>query len=154
MGRSNGVITWPEWVEAMADDNMAARISVLGIDTKDIHMLFKLLDVDDDGFVDIIELVEGFYRFKGPAHSLDMHQCLHEVGKCYSLSEQLLRRLSIVETGLTAVVSLSLSVNQGVLDPDLREMQELALQQLTAPPERGSSRRGSTSSTGSVDERT
>ena len=48
----------------------------LGISTDDIWTLFLLIDVDDNGVVDIEEFVAGCMQLRGPAQSLQAAQTI------------------------------------------------------------------------------
>jgi len=74
-------------------ETITARIAVLGIDTRNVEMLFSLLDANGDGHISIIELIEGFNRLKGPAHSIDVHQVLVRVNALISQQTELIEQI-------------------------------------------------------------
>lgn len=50
----------------------------LGISTDDVWTLFLLIDVDDNGVVDIEEFVAGCMQLRGPAQSLQVAKMAYE----------------------------------------------------------------------------
>jgi len=53
----------------------------LEIDADDTRLLFKLLDRDDSGVIDVEEFCEGCMRLKGEAKALDVHTLIWQVSK-------------------------------------------------------------------------
>merc|ERR1711920_778368 len=51
---------------------VVAYFSIMGLDSDDVWDLFKLLDVDHSGEIDLDEFVGGFMRLRGPAKSIDI----------------------------------------------------------------------------------
>lgn len=86
----SGFISWPEFQHAMADDRIPAMMANLDVQPKDLKQLFAMLDVNGDGRINIVELIEGFNRFRGPAHSLDVHQVLARVNFLIKQQDRLL----------------------------------------------------------------
>merc|ERR1712083_670369 len=65
-------ITYHEFKHRMHDESVVAYFSVMGLDSSDVWDLFKLLDVDHSGEIDLDEFVGGFMRLRGPAKSIDI----------------------------------------------------------------------------------
>lgn len=85
----SGSICWSEFEEAMEDDKVASLMAALGIKTRDVRSLFTMLDNNCDGNINIVELIEGFNRFRGPSHSIDVHQVLSRVNYLIKQQDQL-----------------------------------------------------------------
>jgi hypothetical protein len=74
-------VTWDEFREYLADDEVAAFFSSLGLDVNVAQALFVLLDVDDSEAVNIDEFVQGCNRLKGGARSIDVNMLLYQTEK-------------------------------------------------------------------------
>merc|ERR1719277_742574 len=62
-------ISLREFEAHLSDEHMQAFLNTFDIENADAWTLFKLLDVDGGGSVDIKEFVEGCIRLKGGAKS-------------------------------------------------------------------------------------
>merc|ERR1712110_699429 len=95
MGRMDdegrGFLTEEQFIECMDDPAIASNMEFIGISTNDAEMLFKLLDVNDDGEICIWELVEGLDRLKGQASSLDAHTLMRMVQTVSDQTSRLLQ---------------------------------------------------------------
>merc|ERR1712130_352215 len=72
----DGEISESEWIGCINDQRIQQQISMLGIKALDMEMLFDVLDDDDDGKLNVWDLVEGLNRLGGNATSLDLHHAL------------------------------------------------------------------------------
>lgn len=68
----SGELCLEEFEKHMNDDKIMAYLRHLEIDASQVRTLFRLLDVDQTGFVDIDEFVTGVMRLKGGATSMDL----------------------------------------------------------------------------------
>jgi hypothetical protein len=71
------VITLDEFEKHLEDDDAAAFFSTLQIDADTAWDLFKLLDADEGGSIDIDEFVSGCVRLRGTAKALDVAKLHH-----------------------------------------------------------------------------
>merc|ERR1712032_1524179 len=69
---SSGEITIHELEECLQDDQAAAYFAALEVDVSDAWTLFKLIDNDESGVVELQEFVEGCLKLKGPAQAIDL----------------------------------------------------------------------------------
>jgi hypothetical protein len=69
-------LSWGDFSEYLTDKKAAVFFSSLGLDVDVAQALFVLLDMDDDGRVDIDEFVHGCIRLKGVARSIDVNMLL------------------------------------------------------------------------------
>jgi len=76
-------------------------LGALGLDTCEVEGLFKLLDVDGSGFVDLDEFVMGLLRLKGMAKTVDVATLMFEHKK---LSKQMGHLEVVVEENCSKVV--------------------------------------------------
>mmetsp|Transcript_25267 Transcript_25267/g.58664 ORF Transcript_25267/g.58664 Transcript_25267/m.58664 type:complete len:711 (-) Transcript_25267:34-2166(-) len=74
----DGEITLTEFEDHLNDEKMRAFLRALEIDIEDSWTLFKLLDKDKGGSVNLDEFVDGCLRLKGPAKSMQVHQIMYE----------------------------------------------------------------------------
>jgi len=75
----SGTISVDEITEFFEDDRMRFYFQVLGIDAADCGRLFKLLDEDGSGEVEIEEFLGGCLRLKGNARSIDVHGVMFQL---------------------------------------------------------------------------
>merc|ERR1712217_299119 len=73
----DGTITLQEFQAHLQSDHMQALLQTFEIDNADAWTLFKLLDTDGGGSVDITEFVDGCIRLKGGAKSIQMAQIMY-----------------------------------------------------------------------------
>lgn len=62
----------------LGDENLYMYMEALEISMVNTRSLFKLLDFDNDGRVDIDEFCEGCLRLRGEAKSFDIHCLMYE----------------------------------------------------------------------------
>lgn len=74
----NDEISFGEVEEFLQDSNLRMYLEALEIDLVETHSLFRLLDKDGSGSIDIDEFCEGCLRLKGDAKSFDIHCLLYE----------------------------------------------------------------------------
>lgn len=74
----SGDVSRKEIREMLEDATLSAYFRVLGFETTDADLLFKLLDVDDSDTVSMQEFLDGCGRLKGPARNMDVHAILAE----------------------------------------------------------------------------
>mmetsp|Transcript_86770 Transcript_86770/g.165838 ORF Transcript_86770/g.165838 Transcript_86770/m.165838 type:complete len:706 (+) Transcript_86770:2-2119(+) len=69
---NSGTLSKEEFEKQIQDENIMAYLSTLELDIDQVRTLLTLLDLDQNGEVDIEEFVSGCLRLKGEAKSLDM----------------------------------------------------------------------------------
>jgi len=75
---NSGQVTQDEFNELLKDTEMVAYLEAMGLDATEARGLFRLLDDDGSGVVDIEEFINGFLRLKGGAKAVDMVMLLYE----------------------------------------------------------------------------
>jgi hypothetical protein len=75
---SSGSITLLEFEANLSDDAVKAFLAELELQVTDAWSLFKLLDSEGHGCVEISDFVDGCLKLKGPAKSVDIACLLHE----------------------------------------------------------------------------
>jgi len=73
-----GSLTMHEFEKQFQDENVKALFQLFELEPVDAWTLFKLLDTEGTGDVDVEEFVEGCLRLKGPARSIDIAVILHD----------------------------------------------------------------------------
>merc|ERR1712048_777859 len=72
-----------EQIQALLEDpRVQGYFTALGLDPNDTERLFKLIDDDGSGDVDVTEFLEGCLRLKGQARSIDVYAIMHDL-KCF-----------------------------------------------------------------------
>jgi hypothetical protein len=74
-----GTLTEDEFLSHLDDARVIAYFDSLKLDVSDATSLFKLLDVDHSGSVEIMEFISGCHRLKGESRTLDMHLMRYEL---------------------------------------------------------------------------
>jgi len=75
---SSGVITLDELESTLREADLAAYLNSLGIDAQDVWTLFKLLDKDGSGTVDIDEFISGCSNLKGGAKAVHIAELAYD----------------------------------------------------------------------------
>jgi len=63
-------VTIDEFERALEDERMSAYLESVDIDTRDAWSLFKMLDADRSGMIDLEEFVSGCLQLRGPAKAI------------------------------------------------------------------------------------
>jgi len=96
----SGVITLVELEKLLSDEMMRAHLVALEIDVQDAWELFRLIDTDKSGSIELDEFIEGCERLKGTAKGIDMASLRTEL-KC--LSRLLVRFMKSCEEQLESL---------------------------------------------------
>merc|ERR1712032_252228 len=67
-----GALRYEEFETHINDEKIKAYLHTLELDVTQIKLLFKLLDTDQGGEVDLQEFVSGCIKLKGGAKTLDL----------------------------------------------------------------------------------
>jgi len=73
---NSGTITMKELEMCLQSETMKAYFAALDISIGETQQLFALLDQDQSGTVEVDEFVEGCFKLKGEAKSIDIHMLL------------------------------------------------------------------------------
>lgn len=90
----DGDIDIHEVLAIINDPALAAYLRVLGMEVDDAERLFRLLDTDQSGSVNLSEFLEGCMRLKGTARSLDMFAVLTESRQTRAKLDELVKLLT------------------------------------------------------------
>jgi len=78
----SGSLTIEEIHEHFSDVRVKSYFQVLGMDPDDIERLFRLIDQDASGEVEVQEFLDGCLRLKGEARSIDLHTVMYDCKAC------------------------------------------------------------------------
>eukprot|EP00812_Abedinium_dasypus_P010471 NODE_4090_length_711_cov_426.782012.p1 GENE.NODE_4090_length_711_cov_426.782012~~NODE_4090_length_711_cov_426.782012.p1 ORF type:complete len:197 (-),score=67.02 NODE_4090_length_711_cov_426.782012:106-618(-) len=84
---SDDTLSVEEFKQCLDDPKIRSWLESQEISTKEVDLLFVLLDDSGDGEVSLKELTEGIARLKGAARSLDLHALMHMVYHLYGVVE-------------------------------------------------------------------
>jgi len=76
--KHSGVVDLEEFEQSLNDERMRAFLASREIDVHDAWTLFKLLDNDQRGVIEIENFVEGLLQLKGPAKAMQIAKVLHD----------------------------------------------------------------------------
>lgn len=96
----SGSVTLTEVEEIFTDEHLSDLMTCLELRPPDARSMFKLLDADGSGSVDIEEFCSGCLRLKGDARSFDVHCLLYESRRQI---EKLTTLMSNSETSFTGL---------------------------------------------------
>jgi len=68
---NDGRVSLEEFYEYLRDEKVSAYFKFLNIDTTDTHMLFHLMDFDNDKYIDIDEFLKGCYDLQKEQTNMD-----------------------------------------------------------------------------------
>merc|ERR1740123_950170 len=76
---SSGEITEDEMEFFLTEPSLKSYVEALGISADNTRMLFRLVDADLSGRIDVDEFCEGCLRLQGEAKSIDVHTMIYQV---------------------------------------------------------------------------
>merc|ERR1712176_1433885 len=77
----SGEISADEMKFFLTQPDLKIYVDALGINAENTRMLFRLLDVDNSGKIDLEEFCDGCLRLQGEAKSMDVHTMIFKVKK-------------------------------------------------------------------------
>lgn len=124
-------ITWEEFQGQLHTSTMQRYFEAIDIDMSEAEGLFRLLDINGSGAIDIEEFLNGCIRFRGPAKALDL--CL-----LLQMSSRTLDRVQVVIDEFLKVDARLQMVERGhkkgsavevqPLQASLNELQHMSMQ--------------------------
>jgi len=118
----SGSITLEEFEDRLQDPHVQDYFSAMELTMDEAWSLFKLLDADETGVIDIDEFVSGCLRLRGNARSVDVHMLKYE-------SKWTMKRLSSITRSIA-------DLHRGHLPPSLGSVHALPI-----PVQRGQGER-------------
>eukprot|EP00929_Paragymnodinium_shiwhaense_P089116 TRINITY_DN4934_c0_g1_i2.p1 TRINITY_DN4934_c0_g1~~TRINITY_DN4934_c0_g1_i2.p1 ORF type:complete len:787 (-),score=174.68 TRINITY_DN4934_c0_g1_i2:126-2486(-) len=94
-----GGISLDEFEEHLADTRVIAYFNALKLDVSDARMLFRLLDSDHSGAVEIEEFLLGCDKLKGEARSLDVASMRVEIADLRRCVMSFFDQLGLIDAG-------------------------------------------------------
>jgi len=70
--KATGIVTWKEFEECLAYDEVRMHFDALGLDVEEAKKLFMLLDKERSGQISFDDFILGSVRLHGPARALDL----------------------------------------------------------------------------------
>merc|ERR1719401_2447245 len=103
----SGFVSLPEIENIFCDDSMSHLLEALEITAFDARSMFKLLDRDGSGLIDIDEFCDGCLRLKGEAKSFDIQCLIYESQRLLIKTTALIGHLEESITDLKDMVSVT-----------------------------------------------
>merc|ERR1719282_1196129 len=75
----SGEISSAEMERFLTDPDLKSYVDALGISAENTRMLFRLMDLDESGKIDVDEFCDGCLRLQGEAKSMDVHTMIYQV---------------------------------------------------------------------------
>merc|ERR1740138_1350554 len=76
---NTGIITWDSFTECLSDEGVQMYLESQHIASSDAYMLFRLLDPENSGHIDITQFILGCLRIKGNAKGSDINYLIQEM---------------------------------------------------------------------------
>eukprot|EP00929_Paragymnodinium_shiwhaense_P119381 TRINITY_DN91275_c0_g1_i1.p1 TRINITY_DN91275_c0_g1~~TRINITY_DN91275_c0_g1_i1.p1 ORF type:complete len:708 (-),score=108.70 TRINITY_DN91275_c0_g1_i1:340-2463(-) len=149
----SGTVSWAEMEAHFQNVQVQGLFQTLGLSSDDLALLFRLIDDDGSGEVNIDEFLDGCLKLKGEAKSIDVHAVWKEVSKLHRVLDtlksqmsrthgQVLRKISKHTTSVSTATTTASSCPRGAAPcgyqmqcaPDNTNSQ-LAVRCLHSPPE-------------------
>merc|ERR1712216_929560 len=102
----SGSITEQEITEHLDSPAVQDFFLSMDIDATDAHALFKLVDLDGSGVLDLTEFLRGCLRLQGPARATDLLLVTSDFRRAF---EQQLEALAILEECLGEVAQVCMA---------------------------------------------
>jgi len=99
---TSGMLTKRELDKFLNQDRVLAYMSTYGLDVSDMSAMFRLLDQDNTGEIDIQEWLIGCLRLKGQAKCLDVMRLVECVDVMYAMLQDIQRA-----TGVQTITKLT-----------------------------------------------
>jgi len=75
---ASGDISWEEFESQLNNPRMKTYFKAVELAPEEAAILFKLIDIDESGFISPEEFVNGCVHLRGPAKAIDLAALLHE----------------------------------------------------------------------------
>merc|ERR1719422_2263162 len=75
----SGEISGDEMEFFLTEPGLRSYVDALGINAENTRMLFRLIDVDNSGRINLHEFCEGCLRLQGEAKSIDVHSMIYQM---------------------------------------------------------------------------
>merc|ERR1740123_361212 len=75
----SGEISADEMEYFLTEPGLSCYVDALGISAENTRILFRLVDVDGSGRIDLAEFCDGCLRLQGEAKSTDVHTLIFQV---------------------------------------------------------------------------
>jgi len=96
----SGTISYSEVQHHLTDQRVQGYFAALGLDPNDTERLFRLIDDDESGDVNINEFLDGCIRLKGQARSIDVYAIMRHIrdieNQLQGMMENLRRDISMI----------------------------------------------------------
>jgi Ca2+-binding EF-hand superfamily protein len=120
----SGTITWEEFGAQLEKSEMRSYLKEIDLDLEEARELFLLLDTEEEGEIDIEQLVNGCVRLHGTAKAMDLAVMMQEMKR---MARQLNSHAHVVEEQLTWLVQQSTRMVNDASDTSLEQLQMTAL---------------------------
>merc|ERR1719517_350810 len=74
-------MTWDQFESQLHLPEMELYFKAIDLDVSEARGLFKLLDLDESGTINVDEFVMGCLRLRGPAKAIDMATLMYDTRK-------------------------------------------------------------------------
>lgn len=93
-GNEGGMVSWEDFQAQLEHTFMHEFFKAIDVEIAEAESLFRLLDVDDCGALDLEQLMDGCLRLQGPARAIDLSLLMHDSRRA---SRKFLSHLGIIE---------------------------------------------------------
>jgi len=98
--QATGKVTWADFQAHLEDPHLQSYLHAIDVDQADAHELFYLLDVHQDGAVEVEEFVNGCLSLVGPAKAIDLAAFVKETRH---MNQKWIKQAQFVNKSLTSI---------------------------------------------------
>merc|ERR1711933_697878 len=129
---------WEEFESKLDDRYMQEFFLAIDVDLREAKTVFKLIDVDGSGALDLEEFMNGCLRLRGPARALDLTMLVHEFRRSCRRNVSISQQLESVIDGQASMLK-ALTQLRGSLNSSPSERETFVSPSSSAGPQRSGS---------------
>merc|ERR1712060_948924 len=133
-----GMVSWEEFEDKLDDKYMQEFFMAIDVDLREAKTVFRLIDVDGSGSLDLEEFMNGCLRLRGPARALDLTMLLNEFRRSCRRNVSISQQLESVIDGQANVLK-TLTQLKGLINSSPSERGEYVSPSSSGGPHRSSS---------------
>eukprot|EP00929_Paragymnodinium_shiwhaense_P083788 TRINITY_DN44758_c0_g1_i1.p1 TRINITY_DN44758_c0_g1~~TRINITY_DN44758_c0_g1_i1.p1 ORF type:complete len:661 (+),score=102.15 TRINITY_DN44758_c0_g1_i1:238-2220(+) len=128
----SGTVSWDEMERHFSNEAVQGLFKTLGLSSDDLHLVFRLIDIDGSGEVNIDEFFDGCLKLKGEARSIDVHAIWKEVVRLHRTVDDLYQTTFLGQKAVVKKLNTFKNEHRANADVDFGAIAYQAFSQLQA----------------------